>query len=41
MITKRGTQITQIAYDKIRFNHKEKSYLIISNLRYLRSYFIL
>jgi hypothetical protein len=38
--TKMGTQITQIAYDKIRFLHA-KSYLIISNLRYLRSHFLL
>jgi hypothetical protein len=35
-----GTQITQIAYDKIRF-HLKRSYLIISNLRYLRSHFLL
>jgi hypothetical protein len=35
-----GTQITQIAYDKIRF-HPKRSYLIISNLHYLRSYFLL
>jgi hypothetical protein len=33
-----GTQMTQIAYDKIRFFRK-KSYLIISNLRHLRSHF--